>query len=143
MNSIIRSNNTYKINGEIKLEKVDHANKNIKKCNNPVPTFDVDTRVNNHTRNAVLALARAIAYKRTALEHPKKRLASKELPKSIRLPLDTHSAISTISNIENKKMNGVVTDIVEEYIQHLPPQNKKLIRNNIEAIKNWKSDKDD
>lgn len=77
------------------------------------------------------------------LEHPKKRLASKDLPKSIRLPLDTHSAISTISNIENKKMYEVVTDIVEEYIQHLPPQNKKLIRNNVEAIKNWKSDKDD
>lgn len=77
------------------------------------------------------------------LEHPKKRLASKDLPKSIRLPLDTHSAISTISNIENKKMYEVVTDIVEEYIQHLPSQNKKLIRNNVEAIKNWKSDKDD
>lgn len=40
-------------------------------------------------------------------------------------------------------MHEVVTDIVEEYIQHLPPQNKKLIRNNVEAIKNWKSDKDD
>lgn len=77
------------------------------------------------------------------LHHSQRRLTSKDLPKSIRLPLDTHSAISTISNIENKKMHEVVTDIVEEYIQHLPPQNKKLIRNNVEAIKNWKSDKDD
>lgn len=62
------NNNTYKINGEIKLEKVDRANKNIKKCNNSVPTFDVNMRVDNHTRNAVLALARATADKRTASE---------------------------------------------------------------------------
>ena len=68
------------------------------------------------------------------------------MPKSIRLPLDTHSAISTIANIENKKMHEVVTDIVEEYIQNLPPQNKKLIRNNVEAIKqssNFKGDSND
>lgn len=80
------------------------------------------------------------------LQHSKKRLASKDLPKSIRLPLDTHSAISTIANIENKKMHEVVTDIVEEYIQNLPPQNKKLIRNNVEAIKqssNFKGDSND
>lgn len=32
------------------------------------------------------------------LQHSKKRLDSKDLPKSIRLPLDTHSAISTIAN---------------------------------------------
>ena len=68
------------------------------------------------------------------------------MPKSIRLTLDTHSAISTIANIENKKMHEVVTDIVEEYIQNLPPQNKKLIRNNVEAIKqssNFKGDSND
>lgn len=76
------------------------------------------------------------------LHHSQRRLTSKDLPKSIRLPLDTYSAISTISNIGNKKMHEVVTDIVEEYIQHLPPQNKKLIRNNVEAIKNWKGDKE-
>ena len=58
------NNNSYKINGEIKLEKVDRANKS----NNPVPTFDVNMRVDNHTRNAVLALARATADKRTASE---------------------------------------------------------------------------
>ncbi|MBA1394010.1 hypothetical protein EQ500_09070, partial [Lactobacillus sp. XV13L] len=78
---------------------------------------------------------------KNVLEHSKKRLSAKELPKSIRLPLDTHSAISTIANIENKKMHEVVTDIVEDYIQNLPPQNKKLIRNNVEAIKissDWK-----
>lgn len=33
-----------------------------------VPTFDVNMRVDNHTRNAVLALARATADKRTASE---------------------------------------------------------------------------
>ena len=68
------------------------------------------------------------------------------MPKSIRLTLDTHSAISTIANIENKKMHEVITDIVEEYIQNLPPQNKKLIRNNVETIKqssNFKGDSND
>lgn len=33
-----------------------------------VPTFDVNMRVDNHTRNAILALARATADKRTASE---------------------------------------------------------------------------
>lgn len=72
------------------------------------------------------------------LEHPKKRLSSKDLPKSIRLPLDTHSAISTLASIQNKKIYEVVTDIIEEYVKELPPQSKKLVRNNVEAIKNSK-----
>ncbi|MDV7720255.1 hypothetical protein GA840_10510 [Pediococcus ethanolidurans] len=74
----------------------------------------------------------------TILEHPKKRLSSKDLPKSIRLPLDTHSAISTLASIQNKKIYEVVTDIVENYVKDLPPQSKKLVRNNVEAIKNTK-----
>ena len=76
---------------------------------------------------------------KNVLEHSKKYLGSKDLPKSIRLPLDTHSAITTIANIENKTMHEEVTDIVEAYIQNLPPQNKKLIRNNVEAIKQSKN----
>ncbi|GAW64917.1 hypothetical protein Lacidipiscis_02124 [Ligilactobacillus acidipiscis] len=71
----------------------------------------------------------------TILEHPNRRLTTKDLPKSIRLTLDTHSAISTIASIENKKMYEVVTDIVENYVQNLPPQSKKIVRNSIEAIK--------
>lgn len=74
----------------------------------------------------------------TILEHSEKRLSSKELPKSIRLPLDTHSAISTLASIQNKKIYEVVTDIVEDYVKDLPPQSKKLVRNNVEAIKNSK-----
>ncbi|MFT9457474.1 MAG: hypothetical protein ABF575_09340 [Liquorilactobacillus hordei] len=74
----------------------------------------------------------------TILEHPGKRLSSKDLPKSIRLPLDTHSAISTLASIQNKKIYEVVTDIVENYVKDLPPQSKKLVRNNVEAIKNSK-----
>lgn len=62
------NNNTYKINGEIKLEKIDQVNRNIQNSKNPVPTFDVNMRVDNHTRNAILALARATADKRTANE---------------------------------------------------------------------------
>lgn len=33
-----------------------------------IPTFDVNMRIDNHTRNAVLALSRATAEKRTASE---------------------------------------------------------------------------
>lgn len=70
------------------------------------------------------------------LTHPNRRLTSKDLPKSVRLPLDTHSAISTIASIQNKKMYEVVNDVMEQYIQELPSQSKKLVRNNVEAIKN-------
>lgn len=37
------------------------------------------------------------------LKLPNKRLTSKELPKSIRLPLNTHTAISTIATLQSKK----------------------------------------
>ena len=40
----------------------------MKYSKNPAPTFDVNMRVDNHTRNAILALARATADKRTASE---------------------------------------------------------------------------
>ena len=75
------------------------------------------------------------------LEHPTKRLTSKDLPKSIRLTLDTHSAISTLASIENKKMYEVVTDIVEEYIQNLSPQSKKIVRSSVKAINETKTKK--
>ena len=64
----MNDNNTYKVNGEIKLEKVSHINTNINNSKQSVPTFDVNMRVDNHTRNAVLALARATADKRIASE---------------------------------------------------------------------------
>lgn len=72
------------------------------------------------------------------LNHPNHRLNSKELPKSVRLPLDTHSAISTLASIENKKIYEVVTDLVEDYVQNSSPQVKKLIKMQIEAIKQGK-----
>lgn len=74
------------------------------------------------------------------LEHPNKRLTSRDLPKSIRLTRSTHSAISTIASIENKKMYEVVTDIVEEYIQNLPPQSKKIVRSSVRAINDNKTE---
>ncbi|MFT9412516.1 hypothetical protein [Liquorilactobacillus hordei] len=66
----------------------------------------------------------------TILEHPGKRLSSKDLPKSIRLPFDTHSAISTLASIQNKKIYEVVIDIVENYVKYLPPQSKKFLIKN-------------
>lgn len=38
------------------------------------------------------------------LKLPQSRLTSKDLPKSIRLPLNTHTAISTIATLQSKKI---------------------------------------
>jgi len=70
------------------------------------------------------------------LKLPGKRLTSKELPKSIRLPLNTHTAISTIATLQSKKIYEVINDIVEEYISNLPVSEKKIIRSSIETVKN-------
>lgn len=68
------------------------------------------------------------------LKLPNKRLTSKELPKSIRLPLNTHTAISTIATLQSKKIYEVINDIVEEYISELPISEKKIIKSSIETV---------
>ena len=63
----------------------------------------------------------------TILEHPGKRLSSKDLTKSIRLSFDTPSAISTLASVQNKKIYEFVIDIVATYVKYLPPQSKKFL----------------
>ncbi|MCK8618000.1 hypothetical protein LNP00_06505 [Fructobacillus sp. M158] len=70
------------------------------------------------------------------LKIPESRLTSKELPKSIRLPLNTHTAISTIATLQSKKIYEVINDIVEEYISDLPIAEKKIIKSSIETVQN-------
>lgn len=62
------------------------------------------------------------------------KLRTKDLPKSVRLPLNTHTAISTIAMLKNKKIYEVINDLVEEYVSGLASQEKKIIKNSIEAV---------
>lgn len=64
-----------------------------------------------------------------------KNLSTKDLPKSIRISIETHTAISTISTIEDLKIYEVINLVLENYINQLPPQKQKLIRNSIKSVK--------
>lgn len=68
------------------------------------------------------------------LKLPESRLTSTDLPKSIRLPLNTHTAISTIATLQSKKIYEVINDIVEDYISNLPAAEKKIIKSSIETV---------
>ncbi|HFC9345480.1 MULTISPECIES: hypothetical protein [Enterococcus] len=76
------------------------------------------------------------------LEQSKKRLTTKDLPKSIRMPLDTHTAISTIATIEDKKIYETLNKIVEFYINNMNPANKKIVKNSVKAVQNIYKDND-
>ena len=76
------------------------------------------------------------------LEQSKKRLTTKDLPKSIRMPLDTHTAISTIATIEDKKIYETLNKIVEFYINNMNPANKNIVKNSIKAVQNIYKDTD-
>ncbi|WP_088816379.1 MULTISPECIES: hypothetical protein [Listeria] len=64
-----------------------------------------------------------------------RKLTTKDLPKSIRISIETHTAISTISTIEDMKIYEVINLVVENYINEMPPQKQKLIRNSIKSVK--------
>ncbi|MBC9119448.1 hypothetical protein [Fructobacillus fructosus] len=68
------------------------------------------------------------------LKLPETRLTSKDLPKSIRLPLNTHTAVTTIATLQSKKIYEVINDIVEDYISELPIAEKKIIKSSIETV---------
>ncbi|EOH65555.1 hypothetical protein IGK38_003041 [Enterococcus pernyi] len=72
----------------------------------------------------------------SVLEQPKKRLTAKDLPKSVRMPVDTHTAISTIATIEDKKIYETLNKIVEFYIDNMNPANKKIVKNSVKAVQN-------
>ena len=67
------------------------------------------------------------------LSLPNRRLTSKDLPKSIRIPQNTHTAITTIATLEDKKIYEVINTLVENYIQQLPHTHKKIVRSSIKA----------
>ncbi|MBC1318520.1 hypothetical protein [Listeria booriae] len=63
-----------------------------------------------------------------------KKLTTKDLPKSIRISIATHTAISTIATIEDMKIYEVINTVVENYINDLPPQKQKLIKNSVKSV---------
>ncbi|QCA29663.1 hypothetical protein [Vagococcus xieshaowenii] len=54
-----------------------------------------------------------------------KQTTSKSLAKSIRISSETHTAISTIATIEDKKIYEVIEDMVNSYIQSMPSPSRK------------------
>lgn len=70
----------------------------------------------------------------TLLPVSEKRLTTNDLPKSLRVPLDTHVAITTIATLEDKRIYEVINAMVETYIDNMTPSNKKIIRNSVKAV---------
>lgn len=64
----------------------------------------------------------------------KKKLTTKDLPKSIRISLETHTAISTIATIEDMKIYEVINLLLENYIEGLPAPKQKLVKNSVKQV---------
>lgn len=74
--------------------------------------------------------------KNTLLPVNERKLTTNDLPKSIRIPLDTHVAVTTIATIEDKRIYEVINTIVENYIENMTPSNKKIVKNSVKAVQN-------
>lgn len=93
-------------------------------------------RKNKTPRPVTIAPENAAKEKRTMpdqiLDHGGRKRAS-ELPKSIRIGLDTHTALQTIALLQDKPLYQALTDIVENYVQEQPSAVRKQIRANVMA----------
>ncbi|PFJ09066.1 hypothetical protein COD67_15205 [Bacillus cereus] len=67
-------------------------------------------------------------------EKPKRKLTTKELPKSFRVSLETHTAISTLATIEDMKIYEVINMLIEEKVAALPEPKQKLVRNAVKQV---------
>ncbi|TLG70260.1 hypothetical protein [Culicoidibacter larvae] len=63
---------------------------------------------------------------------------SNDLPKSIRISLADHVAISTISMVEDIKIYEVISNMVDLYVETLSPPQQKLVKNAVTATKDIK-----
>lgn len=75
-------------------------------------------------------------------EKPKRKLTTKDLPKSIRLSIETHTAISTLATIEDMKIYEVINMLVEEKVESLPLSKQKLIKNTVKQALELKKNKE-
>ncbi|HFK1403159.1 TPA: hypothetical protein ACGXK1_005215 [Bacillus cereus] len=67
-------------------------------------------------------------------EKPKRKLTTKELPKSFRVSLETHTAISTLATIEDMKIYEVINMLIEEKVAALPEPKQKLVRDAVKQV---------
>lgn len=67
-------------------------------------------------------------------EKPKRKLTTKELPKSFRVSLETHTAISTLATIEDMKIYEVINMLIEEKVAALPEPKQNLVRNAVKQV---------
>lgn len=67
-------------------------------------------------------------------EKPKRKLTTKELPKSFRVSLETHTAISTLATIEDMKIYEVINMLIEEKVAALPAPKQKLVKNAVKQV---------
>ncbi|MDR4328325.1 hypothetical protein FOS08_21125 [Bacillus pseudomycoides] len=67
-------------------------------------------------------------------EKPKRKLTTKELPKSFRVSLETHTAISTLATIEDMKIYEVINMLIEEKVASLPTPKQKLVKNAVKQV---------
>ncbi len=67
-------------------------------------------------------------------EKPKRKLTTKELPKSFRVSLETHTAISTLATIEDMKIYEVINMLIEEKVAALPAPKQNLVRNAVKQV---------
>lgn len=97
-------------------------------------------RKNKTKRPATISPENSASNERTMpetniLDHSSTRKKQADLPKSIRISVDTHTALSTIALMQDKPIYQTITDIVEAYIQDLPSSVRKQIKSNVQAKK--------
>ena len=101
-------NNNYLINGKVELEKIStNIDNRIQKVP-ALPTFDVNMRVENHTRNAILALARVNADQKTANEMAAILIANfldKMTPQDLKAYQDFFNVLEQKDELECKLKN--------------------------------------
>lgn len=67
-------------------------------------------------------------------EKPRRKLTTKELPKSFRVSLETHTAISTLATIEDMKIYEVINMLIEEKVASLPAPKQQLVKNAVKQV---------
>ncbi|PEU93974.1 hypothetical protein CN432_24165 [Bacillus thuringiensis] len=85
---------------------------------------------------------RSFPEKGKLFEKPKRKLTTKDLPKSVRLSIETHTAIATLGTIEDMKIYEVINMLVEEKVESLPLAKQKIIKNTVKQALELKKNKE-
>mgnify|MGYP001032768807 CR=1 FL=1 len=99
-----------------------------KKNTEPSETFNPE---NKETQNRT--------FPEKTFQTPKKKLTTKDLPKSIRISIEAHTAIATIATIEDLKIYEVINMLLENHIADLPSTKQKLVKNSVKQVMELKN----